>query len=339
MRKKTDINEVAKLAGVSISTVSRTMNNPENVRKKTRIKIEKAIEALNYEPNSIAKGLRSSESRIIGVMIPDIVNPFFAAILKGIEVELKNSGYYMFLASSDYQEEEEIRYAKEFINIRVDGVLMSPSSIESKAIKILKDTEIPFFILNAIPKDKNINWASNNSIEGTLIATRYLIENGHRKITFLECTKFKEKNRFEGFKKGIKECHLKLKNQIILDCGNTKDDGYNIIKKHIEKFQGNESTTAIISVNDIVAIGVIEALLESGIKVPDDISVIGYDNINISSMLKIPLTTIDQPKHELGEIVAINLIEKIKRKEKELARNFLFNPKLIVRESTRKIDI
>jgi len=222
------------------------------------------------------------------------------------------------------------------IQYKVDGILLTPMKHDGETISLLKERGVPFFIMNSRSKDKEVSWIDSDNFEGGLMATRYLLELGHKKFLCLRHMALDgSRLRFEGFKAAIAEAGLKLSDQVILGDAHSRRDGYELISRFIDENGAESFPSAVIAVNDTVAIGVIEALLERGLRIPEDISVIGYDDINIAGLIRVPLTTIHQPKFRMGEIAASQLVDKIERAERGAARQFLIQPKLIERDSCR----
>jgi len=337
MGKLTTINDVAKEAGVSKSTVSRVLNNSSKISENTKKKVIKIAQKLKYEPNHIARSLTKKKTFTIGVVLEDILNPFFSEVAKGIETALKRCGYSMLLTSSDFDYDNEIRLTRMLVRYKVDGVLITPVRSDSEGISLLKEKGIPFIMMNCSSGDKDINWIESNNLEGGYIATRYLLGLGHTRFMCIRHMAVEgSEKRFEGFKKAMKEAGLKLSDQILLGDVRSRLEGYEIVNKFIKDHGRKHFPSAVVAVNDAVAIGVMESLLEHEVRIPEDISIIGYDDINIAGLVRVPLTTIHQPKFRMGEIAASQLIDKIERNEAGIARQFLIEPKLIVRKSCGK---
>jgi len=337
MNKTPTIDDVAVKAGVSKSTVSRVLNNSPRISKKTKKRVLEAICELQYEPNNIARSLIKKKSYTIGVILEDILNPFFTEVAKGIETTLKKAGYTMLLTSSDYIYEDEIKLTQMLLRNKVDGILITPLKPDSKAIKILKERKIPLFIINCKSEDRDISWIDSDNYDGGYIATKYLINLGHRRFMCIRSIDvLGSKDRFEGFKKALKESNLKLTDQVILGNARSRIDGYKLLSNFIKEKGKKCIPSAIISVNDAVAIGAMEVMFENNVNIPDEVSIIGYDDIYFAGLMRVPLTTIYQPKFKMGEMAASQLIDKIDRDEVGVARQILVKPKLIIRKSCRE---
>ena len=334
------MEDVALKAGVSKSTVSRVLNDSAKISEKTRVRVLNAAGELHYEPNIIARSLSKNKTFTIGVILEDILNPFFSAVAKGIETALKVSGYSMILTSSDFDHENEIKLTRMLIQYKVDGILLTPVNHDGETVSLLKERGIPFFIMNSRSKDNEVSWIDSDNYQGGLMATRHLIELGHSRFLCLRHMAIDgSRLRFEGFKAAVAEAGLKLSDQIILGDAHSRRDGYELICRFIDENGRGLIPSAVIAVNDTVAIGVIEALLNRGLQIPEHVSVIGYDDINISGLIRVPLTTIHQPKFRMGEIAASQLVDKIERGERGVARQFLIQPKLVERNSCQPCGI
>jgi LacI family transcriptional regulator len=334
MNRLPTLQDVAHRAGVSKSTVSRVLNNSAKISEATRGRVLSAASELNYEPNIIARSLSKNKTFTIGVILEDILNPFFSAVAKGIETALKTSGYSMILTSSDFDHENEMKLTRMLIQYKVDGILLTPVNHDGATVGLLKARGIPFFIMNSRSSDKEVSWIDSDNFQGGHVATRYLIELGHRRFICLRHMAIDgSRLRFEGFKAAVLEAGLKLSDQIIIGDAHSRRDGYDLMGRFIDANGLGAMPSAVIAVNDTVAIGVIEALLERGVRIPEQVSVIGYDDINISALIRVPLTTVHQPKFRMGEIAASQLVDKIERAERGVARQFLIQPKLVERDS------
>jgi LacI family transcriptional regulator len=339
MEKLPTIKDVANIANVSISTVSRVINNKSIISENTRKKILKVIKEINYEPNYIARSLSKNKTNTIGIILEDIINPFFSEIAKGIEKTLQKNSYIMLLTDSEFDAENELQITKTLLRNRVDGIIIAPINNQSESLKLLQKMNIPFFAINCRAMVENFNWISSNNLKGGYIATQYLIKLGHKRIMYIRGADDQpSKDKYLGFKKAVLENKLNFADQIILnEKAKNEKDGRKIMKKFLEKRNPGEIPTAIFATNDDVALGVLEVLAIKNIKVPEDISLIGYDDIKISGYNNISLTTIRQEKFKMGYIAAQELLSKIEFNEKDIVKNFLLEPRLIIRKSCREL--
>ncbi len=334
MHKVPTMDDVARDAGVSKSTVSWVLNNTAKISAGTRNRVLDTAKRLNYEPNNIARSLTKRKTYTIGVVLEDILNPFFSEVAKGIETALRNKNYSMLLTSTDFNRENEMKLTRMLTRYKVDGILITPIRPESKSVAFLKEMGIPFFMINCSSPDKDINWIETDNVEGACIATKYLLDLGHRHFMCLrQMTVDGSRKRYVAFEQVLKKAGLKLADQVIVSDVHSRIEGYDAMNRFIKTNGMDALPTAVIAVNDTVAIGAMEALFENEVRVPDDVSIIGYDDIYIAGLVRVPLTTIHQSKFRMGEIAASQLIDKIEREEQGIARQLLVKPNLAVRKS------
>jgi LacI family transcriptional regulator len=337
MKKQPTLDDIAKKLGLSKSTVSRALRGTGRVSEETRTKIKQLKDQLGYQPNALARGLTTRKTGIIGVVLEDILNSFFTEVAKGIETELRKSGYTMLLTSTHYSSEDEFEQVLKLCGLQVDGVLITPVSGDSEAVKYLKKNKTPFFLLNSKSNDKDVSWIDTDNEEGGYLAANYLLDLGYTSFMYVRAMFLQGgRDRFAGFCRALTERNINPEKQVILDTGYNREDGYNALSKFIEKNGLSKIPPVIITVNDYVALGVLECLVEQKIRVPEDISIMGFDDVYISSMIRVPLTTIHQPKFSMGEIAANMLIKRINGNAVQPSQQVLLKPSLKERESCKE---
>jgi LacI family transcriptional regulator len=340
MDKIPTINTVAEKAGVSRATVSRVLNNYPIVSEEKKKKVLDAIKEIGFEPNRIAQILTGKKTKTIGVLLENTTNPLFGKILNGIEATLKKHGYLTILGNSEYIHEEKINIIKQYNQYRMDGIIASligyNDNEDAEVLKLLVSTRIPFILINSSVDAKGIPWVVTDATLGGYMAADHLIKLGHKKIMYFTFDKLRGmRKKYEGFKKALKENKLNLEDQIIIDGAISKSDGYKLMNGYIEQNGVSKIPSAILTTNDIVAVGVMEALIECGVKIPDDVSIVGFDDIDMAGFLQIPLTTIHQPQYKEGVIAATELIHKIEKGSfKKGGKYYLLTPELVIRKST-----
>ena len=336
--KKVTIKEIAELAGVSRTTVSRVLSGGVFVSKNTKDRILKIIEEKEYKPSIIAQSLRTHRTRTIGLVLADIENPYYSRVAKGVIDAAEAKRYNVILCNSNNDIKLEERDIRTLMERGVDGLLLTTVELKMKTIEDLRDKGFPFLLIDCKLDIPGVNYVVNDDYYGAELATEYLIKLGHKKIFFLGNRKLLSlKERFRGFKNTLKRHNIEGSGSFVpkkfINMDNTYDiDG--IIKYLIN---GQENVTAIFAGNDYLAVKSIESITGSGIKVPEDISVIGYDNIKISSMIKVPLTTIRQPKYLLGKLAAEQLLEILENKSNMKVRRVILRPELVIRQSCKRI--
>jgi LacI family transcriptional regulator len=325
--KKVSIKDVAKEAGVSISTVSRVVNNSAYVNEKLKVKVEKAIKKLNYNPNIIAQSLRKGKTKSIGFVIPDITNPFFPNIVKGVEDYLKKEGYTLLLSNSDQDLDMEIKIINTFISKHIDGIIFTGTGLYNPLLEkvIVKGTKIVF--LDRILEGVNASYVICDNEYGILELLKYLYSRGIRNFYFVNGNEntFSAKIRYEAFIKFMKEKNIEDYEHIFTNF--SYEAGYNF-GKNIKKIP-----EAIIGGNDLIAYGIIDSLQERGISVPEDVSVTGFDDILFSKHYKPSLTTVRQPIYEMGYKAAELMLKIINGRQNKI-KGIILKPQLIIRNST-----
>ncbi len=323
MAIKITINDVAKEAGVSITTVSRVMNGNYPVKKETKEKVIAVIEKLNYKPNDIAVSMVRKKTNMIGVIIPSITNMFFSTLVKGINDVLYRENYTMIMLQSNGNEKELV---EKLLARQVDGIIVFDSDISKNNKYYKKVSKIyPLIFLNTF--DESFSTVSSNQEQGTILALEYLKKLKHEKILLVRGIE-------DGYSYNLKEeiySTLVEDGTILYVENSNKDDAIKNTKDVVKKFyKHNKDYSSIFCSNDLMAIGAIEGLKELKLKVPKDISVVGFDNIFLTELVTPKITTIDQNSYELGRLSAENIIKKTINNGKI---NIKIKSKLIERES------
>ena len=330
----TTMKDIAREAGVSINTVSRALNGKPDVNEDTKKGILEIADRLNYVPNFLAKGLVTKNTRTIGVIVSDNANPFFARMIKGIEDYARSRGYNIILCNTDerYEKEEEaVRLLREK---RVDGLLitLTPAQKERTDILELKRTGVPFVLLNRHMDDIITDYVINDNVYGAYLAVSHLAKLGHKRIGYIsgpsQISSVRE--RLEGYKKALFENNIKFDNSLVKESNLKMEDGYKLMKEFLEL---ENRPTAVFTYSDLLAIGALKALKEAKLEVPKDIALVGYDDIEFSSLLEVPLTTVHQPRYRIGEEGAKILIDRIEGKDSEDLHQIVLKPELVIRES------
>jgi LacI family transcriptional regulator len=341
---QTTSKDVAKLAGVSRSTVSLVLNNSNMpISEETRQKVLKAAKELNYQPNMLAQSLKTNRSKIIGLIIPSITNPFFPSIAQGVEEIAVENGYNTFLCNTFKDPIKEENYIKALTSKQVDGIIFASSIQNPHILKELQKRKIAFITFD---QSTNNDCILFDNVKGSEMAVDYLFSLGHKNIGFISTsiTTPSHIDRLEGYKKAHEKAGIPLNPKYI------REDKYinkTNLKTNYEQNIGGKlaselleqcpEVTAIFAINDLIAIGVIK-LKQSGLRIPEDISVIGFDDIYMSGMVDPPLTTIRQPTYKMGQRAAEFLISKMSGEENEDEPKYMmiYSPELIIRDSCVK---
>ncbi|MEN8908321.1 MAG: LacI family DNA-binding transcriptional regulator [Clostridiales bacterium] len=331
------IKDIAKLANVSYATVSRALNDSKEISEKTKQKILTICKEVNYSPNAIARGLVKNTTHTIGLIMPDISNPFFPEVALGIEGEAARMDYNVFLCNTNYNIKRELSYINLLLERRVEGIIISSVSDETINYFNKYIDHIPIVYVGSNPKNDKCDYVATDNIKAGYIATDYLIKLGHKKIAFIGGTSVSNSHcdRIKGFKKAFQEHNILPDIELIRNSDFKRKSGYQITKFLIKE---KNIPTAIIAANDVVALGVIEACDEMGILIPDTISIIGFDDIPYASLPKIMLTTIAQSKYDLGKIAVETIFKTINNKgKKNTVIKKILDPELIIRKTCKHL--
>ena len=334
----TNIYEIAKKVGVSHMTVSRAFNKPELVSKKTREKIIKFADELNYRPSLIARSMRTKKTNYIGLILPDIINPFFPEIVRGVDDCARNNNFNIILVNTDNDYNIQTASLDIFINRGIDGIVLSGiagGKKDSIFINEILSRNIPIILIDRyIPEIKSSYVITNNFKAGHDV-TKYLINLGHKKIGVISSPqKIKIfRDRLKGYRSALEENGIKYSEDFIEEGEESIKSGYETAKNLFIK--GN-NFTAIFAMCDFMAFGAYEYCRENNIKIPYDISIISIDDIYTSALLTPPLTTLAQKKYDMGFTAVKILIESIK-KEKMPNKQIILEAELIERGSCRGI--
>lgn len=340
MPKKVTIKDIAKFAGVSVSTVSRALRNDPTASPKTIKRILKIARKLNYYPDSFAKGLRQKRTNTIGIIFNDLNNPFYTEILSEIGEILNKKNYSMFICYSHYDFERERKNVLSLLSKRVDGVIISPIDDKSENIKLLTDN-IETVLIDCYPFFEGNSYVYTEHGKGAEIATEYLIKNGHQDILLFTgpFDSFLANNFLNGYIQTLKNNNIKVQNDFIVRCNELSiDSGYKTFKSLLtNSFGKNINFTGIITISDLLAVGVYKVANELGFSIPGNYSIIGYDNIEITSALSPPLTTMHQPRKRIGRESVRILLNNIENENIDI-RKVAYKPHIVVRGSVRKLN-
>jgi LacI family transcriptional regulator len=337
MQRASTIEDIALRIGVSKSTVSRGLAGSSRISAETRRRILSAAKSLHYEPNYLARSLSKRRTLAIGVILEDIMNPFFTEVAKGIQTALAARGYTMLLTSSGYVPQAELELTRTLLRYKVDGVLITPVAADSESIGLLRARHIPFFMLNEKTLDREVNWIDSDNLAGGALAAGHLLGLGHRRFLVLRNRALHgTRDRFEGLRGALEGNGLSLSDQVVLDGAVSRQDGADLVASFLAGDGRRDMPSAVVACNDAVAIGAMESLFAHGIRVPEDVSVIGYDDIYMDAFIRVPLTTVHQAKFRMGQIAACGLLAALDGSEPAGGRQVMITPRLVIRESCRE---
>ncbi len=339
---RVSIKDVAKAAGVSHSTVSRALANSPLIPESTRRRIERVAQRMGYAPNAIARGLVMRRTQTIGVIVTTIEDPFIAEVVRGIEQVAADHSYRVFLGTSLNDSTREVELVKALREWRVDGVIVASSRVGALYQPLLKEIDAPIVLINNQKQNKarssksarsdQIRSVAVDDVKGGALATRFLISQGHRAIAYLGGPNdhAANRNRLAGYRRALKQANIPYEPALVMTGSGRADTGEHALLF----FEQSPKPTAIFCYNDMTAIGALSALKQRGLRLPEDVSVVGFDDIPFARYVDPPLTTVHQPKDEMGRLATQMLFDLLDGKQ---VANVTVPGKLIERGSTRPI--
>ncbi|GGA22017.1 LacI family DNA-binding transcriptional regulator [Paenibacillus physcomitrellae] len=327
------IVDVAAKAGVSPATVSRVLNRSSGVTEKTRLKVMKAIEELGYHPNAAAKHLRSQKTKTIGVIAQDINSTYFTEIIKGIENMAYAQSYRVIICDSENQKEKEQEYLNLLLDRTIDGLILIAPLIADEEIIELADKGYFVAVVGRHIEHERIPCVYTDNVKFSREVVKHLVQQGHRDIVFLNGypDAVDSFERLEGYLKALRDYQIPFRPEFVENGHFSEIGGYEALKRLVEK---KLSFTAVFAANDEMALGVYRACAELGIRIPDQLAVIGVDNNRISKYINPTLSTVSQPKYTMGSILVEKFIDQMNENQFENKRVFVVDSELIVRESS-----
>lgn len=321
------LQDVALQAGVSTATVSRVLNNISVVKGSTRTKVLKAVEELKYFPNIHARALAGGTSRTLGLLVSNLENPFFLDVFRALEDEAREKGYEVLIANTDYDPERLVSSVHLMLGRRVAGLALIVSEIAPHLLNELSERKVRTVVYDVGTPKPNILSIKTQYRRGMQRIVEYLHDMGHRKMAFVghHNTLGPLSERYQSFLEAAKHCGPQVEFRTL-----ASEDGYAGGREAVrELFASGMRPTAIVCVNDFMAIGVLRQLRELGQRVPEDVSVTGFDNITLSEMMTPSLTTVHIPRDTLGRKIFTMLTDR-----EDSQREFVIDPELVLREST-----
>jgi LacI family transcriptional regulator len=336
MDKKTTIKDIARIAKVSHTTVSRALNDKSRIKNETKKKILDIAKELNYRPNFIARSLVMRRTKTLGLVITTIANPFYTELSQGIETTAIRLGYNIILCSTNYDLSVENQYIDMLRSKGVDGIIFTSAHMGDPNIIGLADEGFPIILVNRrtyhpMVREK-VDYVGVDNILGGFLAVEHLIKLGHKRIGVIGGSSESSVGfeRLQGGKKALAAYGLEEIGDYFLEGDFLKGSGYQGGKKFLKM---NEPPTAIFATNDYMALGTYQAIAEEGMKIPEEIALIGFNDIEFTSMKGIELTTIGQKKYEMGEVAVKTLLERIEGRETGPSKEIILEPELIIRKT------
>lgn len=310
------LKDIAERAGVSVMTVSKALRDQPDVAESTRQRIQALAREMGYVPDSIARGLRTRATRLLGVILPAVTHPVYARVLLALEERAQETGYDLLCAHTLNLAEREERSIRRMLSRRVEGLFLSPVHRlpgEERVYEELAASGTPVVVLGQPPPGcSRFHSAAGDDVEGAYAGTRHLLELGHRRIAFLAgpVTAPWARERLEGYRRALLEAGIVPKDRWVFASGTTIEDGVQAARQLLAEAP---EVTAVLASNDLAAIGCGDELLNRGVRIPDDVSMVGFGNTLTAKYFRVPLTTLRQPKRRLGH-AAMELMMRLLRK-------------------------
>ncbi len=329
-----NIRHIAKQAGVSVATVSRVLNHPENVAEKTRERIERIIEEAEYTPNWFARSLNFDRTGTIGLMIPHILNSVYMEIAKGVEDVAHQKGYIALMCNEENDEKKGRTYLDQMVKRRVDGIVFICSSLGEQDFQMLEEQNVPMVFIGEHENVSGQHVVGVDCQQAARKATEHLLGIGHERIAMIYGTEPRVENEYKvsGYKETLKAAGMSVRNEYLREADNSIEGGYLGAKKMMEL---ETPPQAIFATSDYLAFGIMDALKDKKLRIPEDVAVVGFDNIRMANLVEPKLTTIEMPLHKMGVYGARLLFDIIEGEEEteEEPTTILLQTKLKIRKS------
>ncbi|HEX2985148.1 MAG TPA: LacI family DNA-binding transcriptional regulator [Ignavibacteriales bacterium] len=334
------INDIAEKVGVSVTTVSRVINQKTKkyrISSETEKLILKAADELGYRPNELARGLRLKRTHTLGMVVPDISNPFFSYVTHMIQKYASEAGYSLIVCNTNEDINTEMEQIELLRRKGVDGFIIMPVGIKHSHIKDLLIVNKPLVLLDRNVEEINANCVVIDNYKGSYEAVCFLIKNGHKRIAIIQGlpNTYTNNERLRGYKDALLDNGLPIDLSLIVGNDFRRENGY-IETKMLLKME--DTPTAIFAFSDLITLGTLQALSEENIKVPDQMSLIAFDDIDFAPFLFSPLTCVRQPRELMGEAAVRLLIEELTAKGKVEKKTIELDPKLVIRDSVKHIN-
>ncbi|VVO13003.1 LacI family DNA-binding transcriptional regulator [Pseudomonas fluorescens] len=325
------IKDVAALAGISYTTVSHVVNKTRPVSEEVRIKVEAAIKSLDYVPSAVARSLKAKTTATIGLLVPNSLNPYFAELARGIEDYCERNGYCVILCNSDDNPDKQRSYLRVLLEKRIDGLIVASAGGDAGLAAGLAAVRTPMVIVDRGLEGIDADMVRIDHEYGAYLATRHLLDLGHRDIACIGGPAHTSvaQMRLAGYCRALKEAGVQVPRERMLESDFTSTGGYSAAARLLEK----NPPSAIFAGNDMIGIGVLRAAAERNIRVPSELSVIGFDDIQMSRYVYPALTTVGQSILELGEMAAQVLLRRIASPQLATDQRIV-TPSIVLREST-----
>lgn len=327
------IEDVAKRAGVSAMTVSRVLNKSGYIHEKTREKVEQAIADLGYVPNALARSLRFKTTHTLAIVLTDITNSFFTTIARGVEDFASARDFTVMFCNTDESPDKEVKYLSALAQKQVDGILLVPAVSQPDSIQFVQARGIPLVVLDRRITGIEVDAVRTDSILGSYQLTRHLLELGHRRIAFLSGSPdvSTSVDRVAGYRQAMGEAGVKEADQLVIYGSYTADSGFAVAQQALEM---DPRPTALIGGNNFIAVGALRAIRAAMLRVPEDLSVVAFDDLPINSVIEPFLTVVSQPAYEIGTRATERLFDLMAGKNGDGTQDIVLPAELLLRRSS-----
>ena len=328
------IKDIARELNLSYSSISLALNDDPRIKKETRERVKLKAEEMGYQRNAQARALVMNKSEMIGFILPDIENPFFASLIRGAEELAFEKGYNLVICNTNWDNELEAKHLNLVIERKIDGILLVSCNEPNPTLERVLSLKLPLVFVSSPYPEAEANFVGTDSEHGGYLAAKHLLDLGHREFVVIGGQFNSEAiiQRFNGYKRALNDYNIILNKDDVILGDFSVNSGFKSIKNLLKR---NRKFTAILAFDDLIAIGVLNGIKESGLSIPQDISVIGFDNIEASSFKGIDLTTISMDKSSMGRLAVEILLEDLNCKNKQCdINNIVLDQELIIRQST-----
>lgn len=329
------IKDVAQKAGVSVTTVSRVLNGEKYVKDDLKAKVKRAIDELGYSPSHIARSLVRKKTNLIGVIVPDLTSSFYSTILSSIEETASLNDYNLLVCNIIEDTDKELKYLNVFNDMRVDGIIIMHEKLSDDIRNFIHKLDIPIIFSSVRPIDHKFISVIIDDYEAAYDATKYLSELGHERIAFIggdmrDVTS--GQNRYVGYRNALKDQGVRIINDYIRFGDYKTQSGYDLMK---ELLACEPRPTALFAVSDDMAVGAMNCIHDNQLKVPDDISIIGFDGSQLTELVRPRLSSMEQPIQDMGKITVNTMIQLISNPTTSPREDLILGHKLVVRDSCK----
>lgn len=323
--------KISELSNVSVATVSRVLHKSDKVKPETRQRVEEAIQTLKLDPQKLIRGSRTS-TNVVGVVVPDLMNNFFTEIISGIQDEARKSNISLFVCNTQEDDQSEIHYLHLLSNAHVKGIIITPvsdnwDSVNNEYLQLLYNSHVPIVLVDRDVKYSNYDSVFIDNMRGAFDATRLLINNGHTKIAVIAGPQstLPGRERLNGYREAYAASHIQVDEKLIFYGDFSLKSGEILTRKILDS---HSDVTAIFSQNNLMTLGCVEVLLKAGLKIPDDISLIGFDEMSTLEEVGIDLTVVGRPSYEMGRHAMTLMSKAISNKSPRVPKRTILMPSL-----------